>query len=80
VTSFLISEMPLSKEKYSEYEVEDYLSDGIICLDLAHHQRKVIREFSVIKMRGTECNNDVFSLEFKDGKFHALYGGKVPLI
>lgn len=80
VTSFLISEMPLNKEKYSDYEVEDYLADGIICLDLAHHQRKVIREISVIKMRGTDCNNDVFSLDFKDGKFHALYGGKVPLI
>ncbi len=80
VTSFLISEMPLTKEKYSEYEVEDYLADGIICLDLVHHQRKVVREISVIKMRGTDCNIDVFSLEFKDGKFHALYGGKVPLI
>ncbi len=80
VTSFLISEMPLSKEKYSEYEVEDYLADGIICLDLAHHQRRVLREISVIKMRGTACNNDVFSFEFSDGKFRALYGGKVPLI
>jgi circadian clock protein KaiC len=80
VTSFLISEMPLTKEKYSEYEVEDYLSDGIICLDLAHHQRKVVREISVIKMRGTNCNNDVFSLDFKDGKFQALYGGKIPLV
>lgn len=80
ITSFLISEMPLNKEKYSEYEVEDYLADGIICLDLAHHQRKVLREISVIKMRGTACNNDVFSFEFSDGKFRALYGGKVPLI
>ena len=80
VTSFLISEMPLNKEKYSEYEVEDYLADGIICLDLAHHQRKVLREISVIKMRATACNNDVFSFEFSDGKFRALYGGKVPLI
>ncbi|MFH1398928.1 MAG: ATPase domain-containing protein [Candidatus Woesearchaeota archaeon] len=80
ITSFLISEMPLSKHKYSEYEVEDYLADGIIVLDLARHQRKVSREIAVVKMRGTDCNHDIFTLEFKDGKFHALYGGKIPLI
>ncbi len=80
VTSFLISEMPLSKTKYSAFEVEDYLADGIIMLDLARHQRKVTREISVVKMRATDSNNDVFSLEFKNGKFEALYGGKIPLI
>lgn len=80
VTSFLVSEMPLSRAKYSEFEVEDYLADGIIMLDLARHQRKVTREIAVVKMRATACNNDVFSLEFSDGKFRALYGGKIPLI
>lgn len=80
VTSFLISEMPLSKESYSEYGVEDYLADGIIHLDLARRQRKVTRELSVVKMRETDCNNDVFSLEFSNGRFRALYGGKIPLI
>lgn len=80
ITSFLISEMPLSKTKYSEFEVEDYLADGIIMLDLARHQRKVTREIAVVKMRATASNNDIFSLEFKDGKFRALYGGKIPLI
>jgi len=32
LTTFLLSEMPLDKSKYSEYEVEDYLADGIILL------------------------------------------------
>ena len=80
ITSFLISEMPLSKIKYSAFEVEDYLADGIIMLDLARHQRKVTREIAVVKMRATDSNNDVFSLEFSDGRFQALYGGKIPLI
>lgn len=80
VTSFLVSEMPLSKNKYCEFEVEDYLADGIINLDLARRQRKVTREISIVKMRETKCSNDVFSLEFRNGKFYALYGGKIPLI
>ena len=80
ITSYLISEMPLDKSRYSEFEVEDYLADGIIMLDLARHQRKVSREIAVVKMRATACNHDIFTLEFSGGKFKALYGGKIPLI
>ncbi len=80
LTSFLISEMPLNKESYSEYGVEDYLADGIMHLDLKRRQRKVTREISVVKMRETDTNTDVFTLEFNDGRFQALYGGKIPLI
>ena len=80
ITSFLISEMPLDQSKYSEYKVEDFLSDGIIYLQLTKRVRKVNREISVVKMRATECNNDVFSLEYKDKKFYAAYGGKTPLV
>lgn len=80
VTSFLISEMPLDRSKYSEYEVEDYLSDGIILLELTERQRKVTRELSVVKMRATNCNNDIWTLEFKKGKFQVLYGGQPPLL
>jgi KaiC/GvpD/RAD55 family RecA-like ATPase len=80
LTSFLISEMPLTKTKYSEYEIEDFLSDGIIVLQLTERYRKVTREISIVKMRATKCNTDIFSLEFKDGQFQALYGGKTPLV
>ncbi|MAG08547.1 hypothetical protein CMO89_03675 [Candidatus Woesearchaeota archaeon] len=80
ITSFLISEMPLTKTKYSEYEVEDFLSDGIIVLQLTERYRKVTREISVVKMRATSCNTDIFTLEFKAGQFQALYGGKTPLV
>ncbi len=80
MSSYLISEMPLDGSKYSQYEVEDYLSDGIIFLNLSQLRRTVVREIRVVKMRATNANNDVFSLEFKNAQFHALYGGKTPLL
>ncbi len=80
ITSFLISEMPLDGSKYSEYEIEDFLADGIIMIRLTPFRRQVVREISVVKMRATACNNDIFSLEFRNGQFQALYGGQNPLL
>ncbi|MBC8495875.1 hypothetical protein H8D36_06995 [archaeon] len=80
ITTYLISEMPLDGSKYSEYEIEDFLSDGIILLRLTPFRRNVVREISIVKMRATACNNDVFSLEFKNGQFNAMYGGQNPLL
>jgi len=80
ITSFLISEMPLDQSKFCQYEVEDFLSDGIVYLQLSKRFRKVTREISVVKMRATDSNADVFTLEYKNKKFHASYGGKTPLV
>jgi len=80
VTSYLISEMPLDGHKYSEYEVEDYLADGIIMLKLTELRRSVVREIRIVKLRSTKVNNDIFSLVFQNGQFQALYGGKTPLL
>ena len=80
MTSYLISEMPLDGSKFSEYEIEDFLSDAIIVIKLTPFRRQVVREISVVKMRSTACNNDIFSLEFKNGQFYALYGGQNPLL
>ena len=80
LTSLLISEMPLDGSKFSEYEIEDFLADGIIVIKLTPFRRQVVREISVVKMRTTACNNDIFSLEFRNGQFHALYGGQNPLL
>lgn len=80
VTTFLISEMPLDGSKYSEYQTEDFLADGIIHLRLTPFRRNVVREVSIVKMRATDCNNDVYSLEYKNGQFQALYGGQNPLL
>ncbi|MBN1645527.1 hypothetical protein JW868_00640 [Candidatus Woesearchaeota archaeon] len=79
VTSLLISEMPTDGTAYGEYD-EDFLSDGIVHVRLTPFRRNIVREISVVKMRTTRVNNDVFSLEFKDGKFQALYGGQNPLL
>ena len=80
ITTFLISEMPLVGTKYGEFEIEDFLADGIIHLSLSPRMRKIDRNISVVKMRGTKVNSDIFTLEFKNARFYALYGGKTPLV
>lgn len=80
LTTYLIAEMPLDESKYSDYGIEDYLSDGIIHLRLTPFRRNIVREISIVKMRTTDCNHDIFSLEFKNGQFRALYGGQNPLL
>jgi KaiC/GvpD/RAD55 family RecA-like ATPase len=80
ITSFLISEAQPQSGKYSEYEIEEFLCDGIIYLRLTAFRRNVVREISVVKMRSTTTNNDIFSLEFKHNRFQALYGGQNPLL
>ncbi len=80
ITSYLISEMPLAGTKYGELEIEDFLADGIIHVELSPRMRKVDRNIHIVKMRGTKVNTDVFTLEYKNGKFSALYGGKTPLV
>lgn len=80
VTTFMISEMPLSGTRYGRYEVEDYLADGVIMLRLVERYRKVTREIAVVKMRGTNCNIDVYTLSYDGKQFKAEYGGKPPLI
>ncbi|MEK6968197.1 MAG: ATPase domain-containing protein [Nanoarchaeota archaeon] len=80
ITTFLISEMPLDGMKYGQYEVEDFLADGVIKLELVARQRKITREISIVKMRKTSCSMDVFSLEVENGAFKAMYGGQTALI
>jgi len=80
LTTYLISEMHQGSENYSEYGIEDFLSDAIIHLRLTPFRRNVVREISVVKMRATATNSDIFSLEFKDNRFQALYGGQNPLL
>ncbi len=81
VTSYLISEMPLDKTKFSDYEIEDFLADGVIMLELKARQRRVMREISIVKMRSTNVNTDIFTLEFSEkNKFKALHGGQTPLV
>lgn len=78
ITSFMISEE--SNIQGTLYDNESFLSDGIIDLRLTPFRRNIVREIKVDKMRSTKCNNDVFSFEYKNGSFHALYGGQNPLL
>ena len=80
LTSFLVTESPPEKNKLTEYGVEEYLADGIIKLQLTERYRKVTRELSIIKMRATNCNLDIFTLEYKNKGFYVLYGGKTPVV
>ena len=78
-TSYMISE-EMHNSAQSMFDNEGFLSDAIITLRLTPFRRNIVREIKVDKMRATKCNNDVFSLEFKNGAFHALYGGQNPLL
>ena len=80
ITTFLISEAQPQSGRYSEYEIEEFLCDGIIYLKLTAFRRNVVREINIVKMRSTATNNDIFSLEFKHNRFQALYGGQNPLL
>ncbi len=80
MTTLFISEMPKDGSKYGEYEIEDFLADGVINIQLVERNRKVTREINIPKMRGTNVNVDVFTLEYSKGGFKALYGGKMPLL
>jgi circadian clock protein KaiC len=68
-TSFLVSEIQQEKSSLSDYGIEDYLADGIIQLGVARREMRVLGELSVIKMRSTPINRDVFVIEYKDRAF-----------
>ena len=42
--------------------------------------RKVLRSIQIVKMRATKTDLNMYTLEFSDGKFRALYGGEAPLV
>jgi KaiC/GvpD/RAD55 family RecA-like ATPase len=80
LTSFFISEEATLDQHNANFGMESFLADGIIHLQLTERNRKVTREISVVKMRSSACNNDIYTLEFDGKKFKALYGGKAPLV
>mgnify|MGYP001559742170 CR=1 FL=1 len=52
-TTILTSEIP-KEGSYSVYGVEEYISDGIICLTNIPGENQMVRRLQVIKMRGIE--------------------------
>jgi len=52
-TTFLTSEVPPQKFQYSQYGIEEFISDGIIFLGDIEREGDLIRTFQVVKMRGS---------------------------
>jgi circadian clock protein KaiC len=67
VTAFLITEMEQGSDKFCQNS-EDFLSDGIVHLDLRREENLVNLYLSIVKMRQTSHKRGYFPLIFdKDG-------------
>jgi len=52
-TTFLTSEVPPQRFQYSQYGIEEFISDGIVFLGDVEREGDLIRTFQVVKMRGS---------------------------
>ncbi len=81
ITAYMVSERTYNESADSSmFDNEAFLCDGIIDLRLTPFRRNIVREIKIDKMRATKFKADVFSFEFKEGSFQALYGGQNPLL
>ena len=71
ITSFLITEMEQDNDKFAHYG-EDFLSDGIIHLDLRREDRNVNLYLSVVKMRKTAHARGYFPLIYDEDGFELV--------
>ena len=72
-TSFLVSEVPSGEDggRLSRFD-EDFLADGVIHLTMERvGDLDVYRRIRCLKMRGVDHSANVFTLEFRDGRFRA---------
>jgi circadian clock protein KaiC len=52
-TTFLTSEVPPRRFQYSQYGIEEFISDGIMFLGDIERKGDLIRTFQIVKMRGS---------------------------
>lgn len=71
ITSILITEMQQDSDKFCE-NGEDFLSDGIVHLDLRREDRAVNLYLSVVKMRRTAHKRGYFPLIYDEGGFELV--------
>jgi len=71
ITSVLIAEMEQDSDKFGAYG-EDFLSDGILHLDLRREDRNVNLYLSVVKMRKTAHGRGYFPLIYDEGGFELV--------
>ena len=61
-TTFLTSEVPPMVFQFSQNEIEEFISDGIIFLSDLERKGDLIRTLQVIKMRGTSHSRTKYAL------------------
>ena len=69
ITTFIITEMPQSRKEFGKYEVESFLSDGIIHLSIERLGNTVGRYVNIAKMRETRHATDFFPLVVDENGF-----------
>ena len=71
ITTFVIHEMPQGTDRLAE-NGEDFLSDGIIHLDLKRDQQNVNLFLSIMKMRSTKHKRGYFPLIYDKSGFEVI--------
>ena len=71
ITSLLITEMEQDSDKFCHYG-EDFLSDGILHLDLRREDRNVNLYLSIVKMRKTAHARGYYPLIYDEGGFELV--------
>ena len=61
-TTLLTSEVPPMVYQFSQYEIEEFIADGIIFLGDVERKGDLIRTLQVVKMRGTNHGRTKFAL------------------
>lgn len=69
ITTFIITEMPQTKKEFGKYEVESFLSDGIIHLAIERLGNTVGRFVNIAKMRETKHATNFFPLVVDENGF-----------
>ena len=67
-TTILTSEIPPHHFQYSQYDVEEFIADGIIFLEDVERKGDLIRTLQIIKMRGTAHNRTKFVMSLSSDK------------
>jgi len=61
-TTFLTSEVPPQTFKYSQYEIEEFIADGIVFLGDIDRKGDLIRTLQIVKMRGIAHSRTKFAM------------------
>jgi len=68
-TTVLTSEVPPDKFQFSQYDIEEFITDGILFLGNFERKGDLLRTFQVVKMRGTAHGRSkyILSMSSKNG-------------